>query len=729
MVRWILVCVLLAAIAVAAVWAVAPKTPSDPVQPERPAVNAKLAAGAADPAEPMHPVQPLKAAVPPSTPSQRPQPKILEYAKLPEHNFAEPIVIPGCSLVIVRQQEVPAEKDGKLSWIGTDVLPGEVVPPEKQLPDAELGFLAIPLDEGEQLKEGEEKFQFPNNPKWYRRIRETDELKPNMIRLGFETRKVRKLQVGDQVKRGQLLALVNPRKSFDDVAIKLAKVDATDAERLSSQKQKEEFIRRHQRLLQLNQRQPGAAPQEDIGAAAMQRDKFAFEEKAKAAEIISKQRELNAALTDLRMHEIRAAIDGTVKVIYKNSEGEAVKPMEPVLQIQDSNRLRVEGMLEVQEALKLKEGMKVVVEASRPEHPRLVISGHLNAVNCVAVSKGKRPVIVSGSEDETLRGWDSVTGERLWLMSGAKSPVRSAACSPPAAKRNFVLFGCADGTVRLLDLDNLKEAPRDLAERHQGPVNGVAFSPDGEVCATCSEDRSIFLWKTETGELLYRLPQVHRGPVTSVQFASAKRLVSAGRDNRLAVYDVEPGKPPVKLPPEFSGRGGEVSQIGVSPDGRTVLFDQGKELRLLSVADKQIEGTLQSPSEGMNFSTMALFAPDGKTILTNSPAAGKLQLWRTPTAQARATELRQFIWSKGTATCGAFAPENGFAVTGTQDHQVLVWAMPEKDEVESRLEAHLTLVEKHLDTQSRQVRVWAELQNPGWLIPGTRATMVVPPQK
>ncbi len=47
-----------------------------------------------------------------------------------------------------------------------------------------------------------------------------------------------------------------------------------------------------------------------------------------------------------------------------------------------------------------------------------------------------------------------------------------------------------------------------------------------------------------------------------------------------------------------------MAQLGVSPDGRTVLFDQGKELRLLSLTDdKQIEGTLQNPSEAMNFST------------------------------------------------------------------------------------------------------------------------------
>ena len=134
---------------------------------------------------------------------------------------------------------------------------------------------------------------------------------------------------------------------------------------------------------------------------------------------------------------------------------------------------------------------------------------------------------------------------------------------------------------------------------------------------------------------------------------------------------------------------------------------------------------------------MALFSPDGKTILTNRSMPGMLQLWRTPTTVPRGSELRQFIWSttKGTANCGAFAPEDGpdgssFAVTGMEDHKVLVWAMPSKEEIASPpLQARLVLVDKFLDTHSRHVRVWADvLESPEWLLPGMRATMVVQPQ-
>jgi WD40 repeat protein len=723
MIRWIFVCLLLSAGAVAAVWTLAPKTfSSDPPPPRDKSPEPRKAE---TPAQPVQDAPPL----PPLAPGQRVQPELIEYAKQNQQALLETIVIPGATLVIIGEQAVPSEKEGTLLFIGTDVQEGEVVPPEKQLPKAELGFLALPVGPNERLREGEKTFKlFKDSDQRYRRLHDDDLLEPHKITLAREFREVRKLQVGDWVKRGQLLALVDPQKSFDDVSMKAAKLDAADYDKQASGKKRLEYHRRYLSQMEQNRRQPGSVPKDEWMATMLQRDNYEYEEKNKGALVIQEQRTLNAALTDLRKHEIRAAIDGVVKTIYKNHQGEAVKPYESVLQIVNPSRLRVESLLDVQEAQKLKKGMRAYVEASRPEHPLRIISGHLAAVNCVAVSKGEKPIIVSGSDDQTLRGWDAATGEKLWKLADLRSAVRAVSCTPPTSKRNLVLFGTADGVARLLDLDNPKEEVRELAERHQGTVNGVAFSPDGERCATCSDDYTICLWKTETGELLHRLPKFHRGPVTSVQFASATQLVSAGREN-LAVWNVEADKPPRRLRLDFEGRGGDVAQIGVSPDGQTVLFDQGRELRLLSLNDKQIEGTLQNP-EAMNFSTMALFSPDGKTILTNVSAAdGTLQLWRTPSGQARASELRKFIW-KDRATCGAFAPrkENSFVVTGTQDKQVLVWAMPGKEEVEGHVEAHLTLVEMNLDTSQRKVRVWAELQAPEWLIPGMQATLVIPPQ-
>ncbi|MHB1423681.1 MAG: HlyD family efflux transporter periplasmic adaptor subunit [Gemmataceae bacterium] len=730
MFRWMFVSVLLSACGVVAVWMLAPHLISAPPSPSVPLPEpTEKKRGTETPPEQPSP-QPRRRSTPAAA---RGQTEVYVYRNTTPRDLSEPIIIPDGKLEIVERQEVASQKEGILLFIGTDVLPGENVSPDKQLPEAQLGFLAILV--GEKAIEGEECFQFGNNNNWYRRARATESLDPEKVFLFQESRRVRKLQVGDRVKRGQLLAMVNPAKASDDVAVKIAKLNAVERARLSAANQRYEYDRRLSNYREANRTQPGSIPQDSLQETHLQFVKSDSEEKVKRAEIVEAQSTLNAALTDLKMHEIRAAIDGVIKVIYKNHQGDAVKPYESVMQIQNPARLRVEGRLEQQEAVKLKEGMTAIVEANRPEAPKLILSGHLAAVNCVAVSKGKHPVIVSGSDDETLRGWDSVSGEKLWEVFGLHSAVRSVACTPPGSKRNLACFGTADGTIRLLDLDNPGHKRSELAERHKGSVLGVAFSPYGEVIATCGDDHSIRLWKTETGALLHTLVNAHYGAVTSVQFASAKRLVSAGKDNRLAVWDVEEGRPPHLIGPRFEGRGGEVLTLGVSPDGKTVLFDQGKELSLLTLEVKQLVGSLQKSSAPMNFSTMALFSPDGKTILTNRSAPGSLQLWRTPVTQPRGSELRQFIWSTstGTANCGAFAPEEdgSFAVTGMQDAKVLVWAMPSKEEIDSPpLNATLTLVDKFLDTHSRHVRIWSELVNtPEWLLPGMRATMVVLPPK
>src|SRR5205085_225135 len=109
--------------------------------------------------------------------------------------------------------------------------------------------------------------------------------------------------------------------------------------------------------------------------------------------------------------------------------------------------------------------------------------------------------------------------------------------------------------------------------RHDGAVTCMAFSPDGQWFATGGEDRTINLWNTDTGERVYPIRAAHRQAVTSLQFTQAGLLVSAGRDGWLNLWSIKPGQAPVQLP-GFDRRGGDVAQLGVSPDGTRVLYDR-----------------------------------------------------------------------------------------------------------------------------------------------------------
>ncbi len=658
--------------------------------------------------------------------------------------------VPDARILPIDRTEVPSERDGTLLLIGTEVAPGEVVAKDKKL-TAPLYFLVIEVGPGEQVPM-EEMFNIPGDLKKrrYRRWMPNDPLKPEALEVVQLPRDFRRLDVGEEVKAGQMVALVDPLLAVRELQIKIAQVNAAESERRASGKTYEEAERRYETRQKQQARAPGTVSLDEINEARLTSNKYREEEIAKAAAVYKAQQELMQAITILRKHEVRSAIDGAINVMYKN-RGDAVKNLDSILQVQSSKRLRVEGLAEVQDVRhRIKLGDLVLIEPSIPEAPREVLRGHLLDVTCVAVSQGPESTIVSGSDDRTLRGWKQREGRQFWQIS-YRSAFRSVACTPPGAASNLAMAGCADGTTWLVDIkscmdadkmteeekltnpDKARVTPRELKNRHSGAVTCVTFSPDGALCATGSEDRSICLWDVASGERLHRL-SYHRAAVTSLQFVpgdSHMKLISAGRDNTLVVWRIESEKPPVRED-EKDSRGGDVQQLSVSPDGKRVLFDQGKELRLLSLAARtrwQIEGVLQNSAGSSNFSTMALFSPDGRTILTNA-TEGRLQLWRAPNGeQPRAAEVRQFIWSTGASTCGAFAPDSSFLVTGTQDNRVLIWPMPSEEELKKGgLQARVSLAEQKLDNASRQVRVWAELDNPGWLIPGSSATMVFFPQ-
>lgn len=633
----------------------------------------------------------------------------------------DPIAIGDCRLGVINKVDLAGKRNGQLEWLAiaeVEKLNGGyryVEGPNRDKPvpaNRQVATVQIEVLEGQQAPEGVKVL----------------EGKGVLRKRRYYERYYLQLMEGDIVEVNQTIGQVDDRLAHAELMSKSAKSAASKADVRASEKTRDEAKFRWNGAKKLY---PGSMSLEDYRAAEVTFERYESEYFSKGEMVKVAQEELNQARVVCDLHEIRSTLRGTVKVIYKNP-GEAVRELEPVVQIQNLDRLKIEGLIDAQYRHRVRPGMKVFIESPRRVSPQL-LKGHLQEVTCVAVTNHpEKPLIVSGSEDGTIRVWDR-TAEIPELRSFPEKPgvgFRSVACSP---RGNYILAGSSDGVVWLFDLDKGgKEPVRKMEGGHRLAVTMVAFNSDGTLCVTAGEDRprgSICVWETATGKKRAVLPAIHGGAITSVQFTAGGHIVSAARDNTVRVWSLgsDDNYQNVLTLPK---RSGDVPTLGVSPDGKHVLFDQGKELRVLTLPEGRYYGSLANPTSTSPFTTMALFSPNGKLILTAGSSEGRMQLWGAPATGRRGQELVHLIPpERSQVTSGAFAPNGKFLVSGSKDRLIQVWDVPEQAELDEQIVAEVMHVDPSIESGGRQIRIRADVDNRnGRLLLNDTVTMVIYPQ-
>ena len=202
--------------------------------------------------------------------------------------------------------------------IGTEIKEGEKVS-EKDQATATSGFLAVQT--GHQ---GDQEIVH-----W----KEGDPLTAGKLFVVKVKRKYRKLHVGDKIEKGQLIALLDSTVQISDVGAKISKLDTAESEWRASVKTQEEAIRRAQAAELLWSKGKGFISEDTYRADLLNRDRFIEEEKGKNAARKAAKADLEAALTILKLYEIRSSDSGVIKEILKRP-GEVVRSAEPIVRLE-----------------------------------------------------------------------------------------------------------------------------------------------------------------------------------------------------------------------------------------------------------------------------------------------------------------------------------------------------------------------------------------------------------
>ncbi|EFA74819.1 putative dynein regulator [Heterostelium album PN500] len=133
-------------------------------------------------------------------------------------------------------------------------------------------------------------------------------------------------------------------------------------------------------------------------------------------------------------------------------------------------------------------------EDALPRQPeKHVLTGHRNCINAVRFHP-LFSVIVSASEDATMRIWDFDSGDFERTLKGHTNAVQDIDFD----KSGNLLASCsADLTIKLWDFQSF-DCIKTL-HGHDHNVSCVRFLPSGDQLVSSSRDKSIKVWETATG--------------------------------------------------------------------------------------------------------------------------------------------------------------------------------------------------------------------------------------
>ena len=195
---------------------------------------------------------------------------------------------------------------------------------------------------------------------------------------------------------------------------------------------------------------------------------------------------------------------------------------------------------------------------------------------------------------------------------------------------------------------------------HSAGVASIAISPDGQILASASYDKSVKLWNLCTGDLIDTLSG-HSLSVIGVAFSPDGQILASGSwDKTINLWNLHKRDLIISL----AGHSGRVGHIVISPNGQVLSSASwDNSIKLWNLHTKNIIATLSGHSDTV---TGVAFSPNGQLIASSS-VDKTIKLWNLNMGDNTLSGHSKPVIGV------AFSPDGQILSSGSWDKTIKLW--------------------------------------------------------
>ncbi|CAE7587645.1 HET-E1 [Symbiodinium sp. CCMP2456] len=264
--------------------------------------------------------------------------------------------------------------------------------------------------------------------------------------------------------------------------------------------------------------------------------------------------------------------------------------------------------------------------------------------------------VATASIDHTARLWSIDTGDCLMTFSGHADQVMCVSFSPDG---ELLATASTDKTAKLW----LQTGQCIVTcVGHSGPVYTAFFSPDGCNLLTSSHDRTVKIWDTTSGLLTATLSKFERSIHSAVYSPDGQLIATAIDDPEVSIWSAKTLER-VKV---LSGHDMKVFSVQFSHDGNLLLTaSMDQSARITDVHTGQTKLVITGHDDWLR---CAAFSPDSLKVVTAS-GDGMAKTWSAVTGRPLLSLAGHEDWLR----MAAFSADGRCVVTASKDGSARVW--------------------------------------------------------